>query len=72
MRIDKVNATVAVYHSIRETAKLTGLSEYHIRKLHKAGAVPGIYSGKKFLVNVPSLLESLNASTEEVAGNEPE
>lgn len=70
MRIDKVNATVTVYHSIRETAKLTGLSEYFIRQLFKAGAVPGIYSGKKFLVNVPSLLESLNASTEGVRENE--
>lgn len=69
MRIDKVNTTVAVYHSIRETAKLTGLSEYHIRQLHKAGAVPGIYSGKKFLVNLHSLLESLNDSNEGVSGN---
>ncbi len=70
MRIDKVDATVAVYHSIRETAKLTGLSEYYLRQQQKAGAVPGIYSGKKFLVNVPSLLESLVASTGEVVADE--
>ena len=70
MRIDKVDATVAVYHSIRETAKLTGLSEYYLRQQQKAGAVPGVYSGKKFLVNVPSLLESLVASTEEVLVDE--
>lgn len=70
MRIDKVDATVAVYHSIRETAKLTGLSEYYLRQQQKAGAVPGIYSGKKFLVNVPSLLESLAASTGEVVTDE--
>lgn len=72
MRIDEVDTTVAVYHSIRETAKLTGLSEYFIRQQQKAGAVPGIYSGKKFLVNVPSLLESLVSSMEEVTGNESE
>lgn len=70
MRIDKVDATVAVYHSIRETAKLTGLSEYYLRQQQKEGAVPGIYSGKKFLVNVPSLLESLVASTGEVVADE--
>lgn len=70
MRIDKVDATVAVYHSIRETAKLTGLSEYYLRQQQKSGAVPGIYSGKKFLVNVPSLLESLVASTGEVVVDE--
>lgn len=69
-RIDQVNATVTVYHSIRETARLTGLSEYFIRQKHKEGAVPGIYSGNKFLVNVPSLLESLNASTGEVKTDE--
>lgn len=68
MRIDKVDTTVAVYHSIRETAKLTGLSEYFIRQQQKAEAVPGIYSGKKFLVNVPSLLEYL-ASKKEGVGN---
>lgn len=68
MRIDKVDTTVAVYHSIRETAKLTGLSEYFIRQQQKAGAVPGIYSGKKFLVNVPSLLEYV-ASKKEGVGN---
>lgn len=70
MRIDKVDATVAVYHSIRETAKLTGLSEYYLRQQQKVGAVPGIYSGKKFLVNVPSLLEYLAASTGEVMVDE--
>lgn len=70
MRIDKVDTTVAVYHSIRETAKITGVSEYCIRQLKKAKAVPGIYSGKKFLVNLPSFLESLAASKGEVTGNE--
>lgn len=70
MRINKIDAPVAVYHSIRETAKLTGLSEYYLRQRQKAGAVPGIYSGKKFLVNVPSLLESLATSTGEVMADE--
>lgn len=64
MRVNEVDATVAVYHSIRETAKLTGLSEYFLRQQQKAGAVPGVYSGRKFLVNVPSLLKSI-ASMEE-------
>lgn len=64
MRVNEVDATVAVYHSIRETAKLTGLSEYFLRQQQKAGAIPGVYSGRKFLVNVPSLLKSV-ASMEE-------
>lgn len=70
MRIDKVDTTIAVYHSIRETARLTGLSEYFLRQKQRAGSIPGIYSGKKFLVNVPSLLKQLDASQEEVMTNE--
>ena len=70
MRIDKVDATVAVYHSIRESARLTGLSEYFLRQRQRAGFIPGIYSGKKFLVNVPSLMEQLNTANEEVKVDE--
>ena len=69
-QFNQVTAAATVYHSIRETARITGLSEYFIRQQLKADAVPGAYSGKKFLVNVPSLLESLNASTGEVKTNE--
>lgn len=62
MRDNEVESA-AVYHSIRETARLTGLSEYMIRVRKKKGCLPGVYSGKKFLVNVPSLL-SMVASEE--------
>lgn len=31
MRIDKVDTTETVYHSIRETARITGLAEYNLR-----------------------------------------
>jgi len=65
MRINEVDTTVPAYHSIRETARYTGLSEYYLRQLQKRGTLPGVYSGKKFLVNVPSLLKSLEASKEE-------
>ena len=42
-----------IYMSIRETAKKTGLAESFIRAAVKENKVPGFYSGKKFLVNVP-------------------
>ena len=57
MRIDKVDTTETVYHSIRETARITGLAEYNLRNRLKDGRLPGLYSGRKFLVNVPSLLK---------------
>lgn len=51
-----------VYMSIRETAKKTGLAESYIRAAVKKNQVPGFYSGKKFLVNVPRYLAALEKS----------
>ena len=51
-----------IYLSIRETAKKTGLAEYFIRAAVKKNQVPGFYSGKKFLVNVPQFLATLEES----------
>ena len=48
-----------IYMSIRETAKKTGLAESFIRAAVKENKVPGFYSGKKFLVNVPRFLATL-------------
>lgn len=48
-----------IFQSIRQTQKTTGLSECYLRKLVRAGKAPGVYSGKKFLVNVPALLMQL-------------
>ena len=79
-QIDKVTAAATVYHSnrndtvifqsIKSTVRTTGLSEFFLRRLLKEGKLPGVYSGKKFLVNVPSLLELLNTSTGEVKTDE--
>lgn len=51
-----------IYMSIRETAKKTGLAESFIRSAVKKNQVPGFYSGKKFLVNVPRFLAALEES----------
>ena len=51
-----------VYMSIRQTAKKTGLAESFIRAAVKKNQVPGFYSGKKFLVNVPRFLAALEES----------
>ena len=39
------------------------VSEYFIRKLVKAGSCPGIYSGKRFLVNVDALFDMLDSAS---------
>ena len=47
------------FPSIRETAKRGPLTEYCLRLMLKQGTLPGVYSGKKFLVNYDALLEQL-------------
>lgn len=68
MRINKVDTTETVYHSIRETARITGLAEYNLRNRLKDGRLPGLYSGRKFLVNVPSLLKLVALEEEQRDG----
>lgn len=48
-----------VFHSVRETVRLTGIAEHQIRKMVKAGEVPHIMSGRKILINVPAFLNVL-------------
>lgn len=50
------------FPSIRETARRGPLSEYCLRLMLKQGDLPGVYSGRKFLVNYEQLLAQLNAS----------
>ena len=48
------------FPSIREAARRGPVSEYCLRLMLKQGNLPGIYSGRKFLVNYDLLLEQLN------------
>ena len=50
-----------VYQSIKDTVKVSGLSEFYLRKLLKAGKLPHIKSGNKVFVNIPSLLKQLES-----------
>lgn len=47
------------YLSVKETAKKTGISEYFIRKHVALNNIPGCYSGKKFMVDVPMFIARL-------------
>lgn len=48
------------FPSIRGAAERGPLSEYCLRLMLKQGNLPGVYSGKKFLVNYDRLIEQLN------------
>lgn len=49
------------FPSIREAARRGPLSEYCLRLMLARGELPGVYSGKKYLVNYAQLLKQLNA-----------
>ncbi len=46
--------------SVRETARTGILSEYALRLYIRQGKIPGVYSGRKFLVNYDRLVDWLN------------
>lgn len=47
------------FKTIRETARTGLLSEYRLRILVAQGRCPGVYSGRRFLVNVELLTQML-------------
>ena len=47
--------------SIRETAKTGIISEHHLRQMVAQGQAPGFYVGSHFRVNVPMLIDKLDA-----------
>lgn len=60
-----IDVTRPMFLSIKETVKVTGLSEYYLRQNIKAGKVPYIKSGNKILINMPRLSAALDDMTDE-------
>lgn len=54
------------FMKIKEASQVTGLSMYYLRNGCKDGTVPCIKSGTVYFINVPKLLEKLNATESEV------
>lgn len=48
------------FQTIREAANTTGFSQHFIRVGCKAGAIPHIKAGEKYLVNVSAFLELMD------------
>lgn len=53
------------FQTIRQTAKLGILSEHNLRLRLAQGRLPGVYSGNRFMVNVPMLMQKLDAESEQ-------
>lgn len=48
------------FATIRQAAKIVGVSEYMLRKMVKNKELPGFYSGSHFIVNLRLLRELLD------------
>ena len=51
------------FQTIAATARMTGLSQYYLRNGCRDGVVPHIRCGTTYMVNVPLLLDQLNAQS---------
>lgn len=49
------------YLTIRQTARMGIISEFQLRSMLKEGKLPGFYSGNTYKVNVPMLIDKLDA-----------
>lgn len=54
------------FMKIKDASRVTGLSMYYLRNGCKDGTVPCIKSGTVYFINVPRLLEKLDATESEV------
>jgi len=55
--------TAVPFQRIKDASRTTGLSTYFLRKGCKDGSIPNIRSGGTYYINVPVLLEQLNADS---------
>lgn len=53
----------APFQSIAGASRVTGLSQGYIRAGCKAGAIPHVRVGSEYRINVPLLLEALEAAS---------
>lgn len=51
------------FQTIADAARTTGLSQFFLRKSCKDGSCPHVKSGSTYMVNVPLLIEQLNAKS---------
>ena len=67
----KIRYEGAAFQPLRETARITGLSESFLRKACWKNVIPYIRVGRDYRVNVPRLLEMLDAMSMGRQTNEP-
>lgn len=59
------------WKTINRTSKETGLAPYTLRQMQKRGQLPGFMTGNRFMVDVETLLESLDQTSRAAMTNAP-
>lgn len=59
MKNSQINI-VPPFQSIKQAVKTTGCSEHYLRDGVKAGRIPHIRNGSKYLIDCPALLDQLH------------
>lgn len=54
------------FMTIAEACEITGLSQIYLRKGCRDGSIPRIKNGVKYLINMPMLLQQLDAGSTEI------
>lgn len=62
--------TIPKMKTIKEVSKIVGLAEYHVRQLVKQNKINFIRAGKKYLINLESLIDYLNNGEVETEAKE--
>lgn len=57
----KIETSERAYLTIRQAARVLGVSHDRIRQWQKQGLVPGFFSGTRFYVNLPAFQQALEA-----------
>lgn len=52
----------APFMKIKDACKVTGLSQFYLRRGVRDGSIPHIKSGTTYMVNVPALLKQLGVT----------
>ncbi len=56
------------FMTIREASRAGYWPESGLRRMQKEGKLPGVYSGGRFMVNIPLLVEMLDSESQRNGG----
>lgn len=62
IKIPRMRTVADAVKELKALDENTAVTEYYVRSLAVTGAIPRVKSGKKYLINLDSLIEHLSGS----------